>query len=120
MSDPTVSSDTAANGSFPLTTHPLNLPAINANLDAFVLSASKVYSGGFMRKYGPDARLETITVNGTVQVQHLALVASGTHIIITIVWVSVATFLVVTLVLGRDGGQPFTLQGIMKVMPHTT
>ena len=53
-----------------------------------------------MREYGTDAGLETITVNGTGQVRRLALVASGSHIIITIVWVSVATFLLATLVMG--------------------
>ena len=118
MTDPTVSSDTAPDGSSPLTTHPLPLPVINANLDAFVLSASKAYSYGYMREYGTDAGLETIAVNGTVQVQRLALVASVSHIIITMVWVSVATFLLATLVLGRDGGQPFTLESIIKVMQH--
>jgi hypothetical protein len=57
-------------------------------------------------------------VNGTVQVQQLSLVASGSHIIITVVWVFLATILLAPLVLGKDGGQPFTLHGVVKVMQH--
>lgn len=114
MSEPTVSSDTLIGEMRPLSTRPLGLSVINANMDKYVLSASKAYAGGYLESYGTAATFVTMPVNGTVQVQRLALEANKPYLIFTAVVVAATTLLLEGLTLGGEGGVPLTLGSMVK------
>ncbi len=98
---------------------PLDLNSIANNMNTFILSASKAFSDGYSPAAGNSdaSTFTTTTVQGTIQEEVIALTASETFLIITIILSLSVVILTTALYINvPEALQLFNLETIIRCM----